>query len=32
MFWSQIDIRVQQRRSGVILVKPEEKRQDVPTR
>ena len=31
MFWSQIDIRVQQRRSGVILVKPEEKRQDVPT-
>ena len=32
MFWSQIDIRVQQRRSGVILVKPEEKHQDVPTR
>ena len=31
MFWSQIDIRVQQRRSGVILVKPEEKHQDVPT-
>ena len=32
MFWSQIDIRVQQRRSGVILAKPEEKHQDVPTR
>ena len=32
MFWSQIDIRVQQRRSGVIIVKPEEKHQDVPTR
>jgi CDP-diacylglycerol--glycerol-3-phosphate 3-phosphatidyltransferase len=32
MFWNQIDIRVQQRRSGVILVKPEEKHQDVPTR
>jgi CDP-diacylglycerol---glycerol-3-phosphate 3-phosphatidyltransferase len=32
MFWSQIDIRVQQRRSSVILVKPEEKHQDVPTR
>jgi hypothetical protein len=29
MFWSQIDIRVQQRRR--ILVKPEEKHQDVPT-
>ena len=32
MFWSQIDIRVQQRRSGMILAKPEEKHQDVPTR
>jgi CDP-diacylglycerol--glycerol-3-phosphate 3-phosphatidyltransferase len=32
MFWSQIAIRVEQRRSGVILVKPEEKHQDVPTR
>jgi CDP-diacylglycerol--glycerol-3-phosphate 3-phosphatidyltransferase len=32
MFWSQIDIRVQQRRGGVRLVKPEEKQQDVPTR
>jgi CDP-diacylglycerol--glycerol-3-phosphate 3-phosphatidyltransferase len=31
MFWNQIDIRVQQRRSGVILVKPEEKHQDVLT-
>ena len=32
MFWSQIDVRVQQRRRSVILVKHEEKRQDVPTR
>ncbi|HEY2108269.1 MAG TPA: CDP-diacylglycerol--glycerol-3-phosphate 3-phosphatidyltransferase [Candidatus Acidoferrales bacterium] len=32
MFWSQIDIRVQQRRRAVILVKPEEKHQDAPTR
>jgi CDP-diacylglycerol---glycerol-3-phosphate 3-phosphatidyltransferase len=32
MFWSQIDIRVQERRRGVILVKPEEKHQDAPTR
>ena len=31
MFWNQIDIRVQQRRSGMILVKPEEKHQDVLT-
>jgi len=32
MFWSQIDIRVQERRRAVILVKPEEKHQDAPTR
>jgi CDP-diacylglycerol--glycerol-3-phosphate 3-phosphatidyltransferase len=32
MFWSQIDIRVQQRRRAVILVKHEEKHQDAPTR
>jgi CDP-diacylglycerol--glycerol-3-phosphate 3-phosphatidyltransferase len=32
MFWSQIDIRVQQRRRAVIIVKPEEKHQDAPTR
>lgn len=32
MFWSQIDMRVQQRRRTVILVKPEEKHQDAPTR
>jgi CDP-diacylglycerol--glycerol-3-phosphate 3-phosphatidyltransferase len=32
MFWSQIDIRVQQRRRAVILVKPEEKHQDAPIR
>ena len=32
MFWSQIDMRVQQRRRAVILVKPEEKHQDAPTR
>ncbi|MGB9242636.1 MAG: CDP-diacylglycerol--glycerol-3-phosphate 3-phosphatidyltransferase [Candidatus Acidiferrales bacterium] len=32
MFWSQIDILVQQRRRAVILVKPEEKHQDAPTR
>jgi CDP-diacylglycerol--glycerol-3-phosphate 3-phosphatidyltransferase len=32
MFWSQIDIRVQQRRRAVILVEPEEKHQDAPTR
>ncbi len=31
MFWSQIDIRVQERRRAVIL-KPEEKHQDAPTR
>ena len=32
MFWSQIDFRVQQRRRGVLIVKPEEKQQDVLTR
>jgi len=32
MFWSQIDMRVQERRRAVILVKPEEKHQDAPTR
>jgi CDP-diacylglycerol--glycerol-3-phosphate 3-phosphatidyltransferase len=32
MFWNQIDIRVQARRSEVLLVKPEEKHQDVLTR
>ena len=32
MFWSQIDIRVQQRRRAVVLVNPEEKHQDAPTR
>ena len=32
MFWSQIDIRVQQRRRDVVLVKQEEKQQDVLTR
>ena len=32
MFWSQIDIRVQERRRAVILVKSEEKHQDAPTR
>jgi CDP-diacylglycerol--glycerol-3-phosphate 3-phosphatidyltransferase len=32
MFWSQINFRVQQRRSGVLVVKPEEKPQDVLTR
>lgn len=32
MFWSQIDMRVQQRRHGVLLVKQEEKQQDVLTR
>jgi CDP-diacylglycerol--glycerol-3-phosphate 3-phosphatidyltransferase len=32
MFWSQIDNRVQERRRAVILVKPEEKHQDAPTR
>ncbi len=32
MFWSQIDMRVQQRRRGVLLVKQEEKQQDVLTR
>ncbi|MFY9731352.1 MAG: CDP-diacylglycerol--glycerol-3-phosphate 3-phosphatidyltransferase [Candidatus Acidiferrales bacterium] len=32
MFWSQIDIRVQERRRAVILVTPEEKHQDAPTR
>ena len=32
MFWSQIDIRVQQRRRGGLLVKQEEKQQDVLTR
>ena len=32
MFWSQIDSRVQERRRAVILVKPEEKHQDAPTR
>ncbi|MGB0036356.1 MAG: CDP-diacylglycerol--glycerol-3-phosphate 3-phosphatidyltransferase [Candidatus Acidiferrales bacterium] len=32
MFWSQINFRVQQRRSGVLVVDPEEKPQDVLTR
>jgi CDP-diacylglycerol--glycerol-3-phosphate 3-phosphatidyltransferase len=32
MFWSQIDIRVQQRRRGGLIVKQEEKQQDVLTR
>jgi len=32
MFWNQIDIRVQERRRNLILAKPEEKHQDVPTR
>jgi CDP-diacylglycerol--glycerol-3-phosphate 3-phosphatidyltransferase len=32
MFWSQINTRVQQRRSGVLIVKQEEKPQDVLTR
>jgi hypothetical protein len=32
MFWTQINVRVQQRRSRVVLVEPEEKPQDVPTR
>jgi CDP-diacylglycerol--glycerol-3-phosphate 3-phosphatidyltransferase len=32
MFWSQINFRVQQRRRGVLMVKPEEKPQDVLTR
>ncbi|HXP71090.1 MAG TPA: CDP-diacylglycerol--glycerol-3-phosphate 3-phosphatidyltransferase [Candidatus Dormibacteraeota bacterium] len=32
MFWSQIDSRVQERRRAVIIVKPEEKHQDAPTR
>jgi CDP-diacylglycerol---glycerol-3-phosphate 3-phosphatidyltransferase len=32
MFWSQINFRVQQRRSGVVMVKQEEKPQDVLTR
>ena len=32
MFWSQINSRVQQRRSGVLMVKQEEKPQDVLTR
>jgi CDP-diacylglycerol---glycerol-3-phosphate 3-phosphatidyltransferase len=32
MFWSQIDIRVQQRTRAVPIVKQEEKHQDVPTR
>jgi CDP-diacylglycerol---glycerol-3-phosphate 3-phosphatidyltransferase len=32
MFWSQIDMRVQQRRRGILMVKQEEKQQDVLTR
>jgi CDP-diacylglycerol---glycerol-3-phosphate 3-phosphatidyltransferase len=32
MFWSQINFRVQQRRSRVVLVEPKEKPQDVLTR
>ena len=32
MFWTQINFRVQQRRRGALLVKPEEKPQDVLTR
>ncbi|MGH9746080.1 MAG: CDP-diacylglycerol--glycerol-3-phosphate 3-phosphatidyltransferase [Candidatus Acidiferrales bacterium] len=32
MFWSQIDIRVQQRTRATPIVKQEEKHQDVPTR
>lgn len=32
MFWSQINFRVQQRRRGVVMVKQEEKPQDVLTR
>ena len=32
MFWSQINFRVQQRRRGVVVVKPDEKPQDVLTR
>jgi CDP-diacylglycerol--glycerol-3-phosphate 3-phosphatidyltransferase len=32
MFWSQINFRVQQRRRGVVIVKPEEKPQDVLSR
>ncbi|HXW55849.1 MAG TPA: CDP-diacylglycerol--glycerol-3-phosphate 3-phosphatidyltransferase [Candidatus Cybelea sp.] len=32
MFWTQINVRVQQRHSHVVLVEPEEKPQDVPTR
>jgi CDP-diacylglycerol---glycerol-3-phosphate 3-phosphatidyltransferase len=32
MFWSQINSRVQQRRSGVLMLKQEEKPQDVLTR
>src|SRR5271156_815557 len=32
MFWSQINFRVQQRRRGAVMVKPDEKPQDVLTR
>jgi hypothetical protein len=32
MFWSQINFRVQQRRRGVVIVKQDEKPQDVLTR
>jgi len=32
MFWSQINSRVQQRRSRVVIVEPKEKPQDVLTR
>jgi CDP-diacylglycerol--glycerol-3-phosphate 3-phosphatidyltransferase len=32
MFWTQINFRVQQRRRGVVIVKQEEKPQDVPIR
>jgi CDP-diacylglycerol---glycerol-3-phosphate 3-phosphatidyltransferase len=32
MFWSQINIRVQQRRRGMVIVEREEKPQDVLTR
>jgi phosphatidylglycerophosphate synthase len=32
MFWTQINFRVQQRRRSMMIVKQEEKPQDVPTR
>jgi hypothetical protein len=31
MFWSQVDIRVKQRRSGLSLLEQKKKPQDVPT-